>query len=410
MRPRTILILLVLIAAGVLLWTLTRFKSQPLEVQFGHATIATIHSSVVTNGKVEPLESAVAKAERSGPVAKILIQRGQNVAAGAALVELDSSEAHAQLASAQAKIAEARAQLDLLAHGGRSTDLAEISAGIDRARLDLSNAQKDYDRLERLEQKQAATRAEVDAAKQRVDAARLQIESFEKRRAALVSAPDRAAAEARLNDAEAAAKLAQVQIDQSVVRAPIEGTVYQFDIKPGAYLTAGDTVASIGRLNRVRVNVWVDEPDLGRVAKGMPVVITWVAMPGRHWDGEVDRMPTEIVPLGTRQVGEVVCVIRNPDRDLLPGTNVDVEIRSQTVENAATVPKEAVRTEHGQPGVYLLRGDRIEWRRVELGVSNTTRIQIIAGLASGDAVALFSEKPLHDGMQVKPVFPDNNGA
>lgn len=405
MRPRTILILLVVVAAGVLIWTLTRFKSQPLEVQFGHATLATIHSSVMTNGKVEPLEWAVAKAERSGAVEKILIRRGENVAAGQALVELDGSEARAQLGSAQAKIEEARAQLDLLAHGGRSTDLAEISAGIARARLDLSNAQNDYDRLARLEQKQAATRAEVDAAKQRVEAAKLQIESFEKRKGALVSGPDRAAAEARLNDAEAAAKLAQVQIDQSVVRAPIEGTVYQFDIKPGAYLNAGDAVASIGRLNQARVNVWVDEPDLGRVAKGMPVVISWVALPGRQWDGEVDRMPTEIVQQGTRQVGEVVCVIRNPDRDLLPGTNVDVEIRSQTVENAVTVAKEAVRTEHGQSGVYLLVGDHLEWRRVQLGVSNTTRIQVTAGLSPGDAVALFSEKPLHEGMQVKAVFP-----
>ncbi|HTS78396.1 MAG TPA: efflux RND transporter periplasmic adaptor subunit [Bryobacteraceae bacterium] len=404
MRARTILILLVLAAAGVLAWALARFKSQPVEVQFARAVIATVHSSVPTNGKVEPIEWAVARAERSGPVDKILIQRGEQVKAGQTLVELDSSEARANLASAQAKIGEARAQLDLLARGGRSTDLADISAGIDRAKLDLANAQNDYDRLLRLEQKQAATRAEVDAAKQRIDQAKLQIDSFEKKKAALVSAPDRAAAQARLDDAQAAARLAQVQIDQSVVRAPIEGTVYQFDMKPGAYLNAGDTVASIGRLDRVRVNVNVDEPDLGRVAKGMPVVITWVAMPGRQWDGEVDRMPTQIVQLGTRQVGEVVCVIRNPGHELLPGTNVDVEIRAQTVENAVAIPKEAVRTEHGETGVYLLQGDRIEWRRVRLGVSNTTRTQVMAGVSEGDAVALFSEKALHDGMLVKPVF------
>jgi len=403
-RARTILILLVLAAAGVLAWALARFKSQPVEVQFARAVIATVHSSVPTNGKVEPIEWAVARAERSGPVDKILIQRGEQVKAGQTLVELDSSEARANLASAQAKIGEARAQLDLLARGGRSTDLADISAGIDRAKLDLANAQNDYDRLLRLEQKQAATRAEVDAAKQRIDQAKLQIDSFEKKKAALVSAPDRAAAQARLDDAQAAARLAQVQIDQSVVRAPIEGTVYQFDMKPGAYLNAGDTVASIGRLDRVRVNVNVDEPDLGRVAKGMPVVITWVAMPGRQWDGEVDRMPTQIVQLGTRQVGEVVCVIRNPGHELLPGTNVDVEIRAQTVENAVAIPKEAVRTEHGETGVYLLQGDRIEWRRVRLGVSNTTRTQVMAGVSEGDAVALFSEKALHDGMLVNPVF------
>jgi HlyD family secretion protein len=405
LRPRTILLLLVLIASGALGWTLLRWKSQPVEVQFARATVATIHTAVPTNGKVEPIDWAIAKAERAGPVIKIMLQRGQNVAEGAPLVEIDASEARASLSAAQAKMADARAQLDMLQHGGRASDLAEISAGIERAKLDLARAQEEYDRDVRLEQKQAGTRAEVEAARHRIEQAKLQINMYEQRRPALVSPSDRAAAQARFDDAQASAKLAEQQIAQSVVRAPIEGTVYQFDLKPGAYLNPGDAVASIGRLDRVKVNVYVDEPDLGRVSKGMPVVINWVAMPARHWEGEVDRTATQIVQLGTRQVGEVVCVIRNPDRDLLPGTNVDVEIRSETVENAVTIPKEAVHTERGQTGVYLLSGDHIAWKPVKLGVANTTRTQVKDGISTSDAVALFSENPLHDGMQVKPVFP-----
>lgn len=405
MRPRTILIVLVLIAAGAVAWSLLRFRSQPAEVQFARAAVATIHSSVPTNGKVEPIDWAIAKAERAGPVTAILIQRGQKVAKGAPLAEIDASEARASLSAAQAKMTDARAQLNMLQRGGRASDLADISAGIERAKLELAHAQDDYDRSVRLEQKQAATRAEVEVARTKVEQAKLQIDMYEKRRAALVNSSDRAAAQARFDDAQSTAKLAETQIARSTVRAPIDGTVYQFDLKPGAYLNPGDTVASIGRLDRVRVNVNVDEPDLGRVAKGMPVLITWIAMPGRHWDGEVDRMPTQIVPLGTRQVGEVVCVIRNPDRDLLPGTNVDVEIRAQTVDNAVAIPKEAVHSEHGQTGVYILKGDQIEWKKITLGVSNTTRTQVTEGVQPGDAVALFSEKPLRDGMPVKAVFP-----
>jgi len=140
------------------------------------------------------------------------------------------------------------------------------------------------------------------------------------------------------------------------------------------------------------------------VAKGMPVVITWVAMPGRKWDGEVDRTPSQIVAMGTRQVGEVVCVIRNPDGDLLPGTNVDAEIRSQTVENALGVPKEALRTERGESGVFVRAGDRLVWKKVKVGVSNTTRSQV-EGVSEGDGVALYSDRVLRDGMVVKAVFP-----
>ncbi len=404
MRPRTFLWLLAIAAVAALIWGLTKWRKQPPEVQFARATRATIVSSVPTNGKVEPIEWAQARAERPGPVQKILIQRGASVKKDQPLVELDSTEAHANLQAAQARIVQANADLDVIKRGGRATDLAEIQSGLDRARLDLQQAQKDYETLDRLEKKQAATAQEVNQAKERMDRAQLQIKSFEERRTALASSFDRASAQARLEDAQAAARVADMQIRQSVVRAPVDGTVYQFDLKPGAYLNAGDAVASVGRLDRVRVNVYVDEPDLGRVAKGMPAVITWDALPSRQWEGEVDRTATQIVALGTRQVGEVVCLIRNPDLDLLPGTNVNVEIRTQTVENAKSIPKEAVRTEHGQTGVYLLAGDHIEWKTVTLGVANTTRTQV-DGLNDGDAVAMYSDRPLQGGMAVTAVFP-----
>jgi multidrug efflux pump subunit AcrA (membrane-fusion protein) len=110
------------------------------------------------------------------------------------------------------------------------------------------------------------------------------------------------------------------------------------------------------------------------------------------------------VALGSRQVGEVACLIRNPDMDLLPGTNVNVEIRSETVEDAITIPKQAVRRENGQTGVYVLNGDRLAWRKITLGVNNTTRVQV-GGVQDGDAVALPSERTLKPGMQVQAVFP-----
>ena len=391
------------VSAGVV-WTVSSFKNRPPEVQFGRATRETIHNSVPTNGKVEPIDWGTARAERSGAVQKILIQRGQRVAKDTALVEIDSTDARADLAAAQARIAQIRADLDVIDRGGRATDLAEIASGLDRARLDLQTAQKEYDALRRLEAKQAATTIEVTAARERMDRAQIQIKSLEERKRALVAVPDRTAAQARLKEAEAAAALAEQRTRMSVVRAPIDGVVYQFDLKPGAYLNTGDVVASIGRLDHVRVNVFVDEPDLGRVSKGMAVEITWDALPGRKWAGDVDKTPTQIVALGTRQVGEVACVIKNPDGDLLPGTNVNVEIRAQSVENTLTIPKEAVRMQSAETGVYVLAEDHLEWKKITLGVANTTRTQV-EGLNDGDAVALSSDKPLRQGMQVKAVLP-----
>ena len=407
MRVWIWLAVVALLAGGA--WMAISLRNQPPEVLFARVTRETISSSVPTNGKIEPLEWAEARAERPGAVQGVLVKLGARVAQGAILVELDSGEARADLAAAQARVSQARADLDVIERGGRSTELSAIAGEMERAKLDLAAAQKENDALARLESKQAATAYEVNQAKERVERAQVQIRSLEQRRGALVAPQDRSAADARLRDAEAAVALAEERIRRSVIRAPLAGLVYKFDLKPGAYLNAGDLVSAIGQLERVRVKVFVDEPDLGRVVTGQPVAITWDAAPGRQWTGTVDKRPTEIVALGTRQVGEVLCVIANPAEELLPGTNVNVEILTERITNALTIPKEAVRREQGQPGVFTLttKGSgqpTVTWKKIALGVGNTTRTQV-DGLAEGDAAALPSDKPLRNGMAVVPRFP-----
>lgn len=395
-------VLLAAVAAGA--WILIAKKNEPPTVSFVKARRETITDAVPTNGKIEPIEWAEARAERSGPITAIHVERGQRVEKGAVLVELDASEAKADLAAAQSRVTQVKSELDVLDHGGRNADLTAIASELDREKLELASAQKDFDTLSRLQTKQAATAFEVSQAKDRVDRAQAQIRALEQKRTSLVAPPDRTSAEARLRDAESAVALAQGRIAKSVVHAPIAGTVYQFDLKPGGYLNAGDLVASVGDLSRVRVKVYVDEPDLGRVAKGMPVTITWDAKPGQHWTGSVDRTPTQIVALGTRQVGEVLCVIENREHELLPGTNINAEILAQTVKDALTIPKEAVQHVGAQMGAFVLNGQSVAWKKLTQGLANTTRTQV-EGLNEGDAVALPTEKPLKDGMLVDPQFP-----
>jgi HlyD family secretion protein len=231
-----------------------------------------------------------------------------------------------------------------------------------------------------------------------------QLAATEKRRAALATAADRAAAEGRLREAEAGLELARSQYEKALIRSPMAGTVYEFPHREGAYLNAGDVVARVGRIESVRVRVYVDEPELGRVGAGMPVVIRWDAVAGRRWEGKVERMPTEIIGLGTRQVGEVICVIENPGGELLPGANVNAEIRSQVAENVLTIPREALRRESGEDGVLVLEGDRVVWRKVRLGVASVTRVQVVEGLAEGEAVAVPGQVALAAGDRVRPVW------
>lgn len=389
---------------ALIVWAFMR-RSGPPEIPFTHVIRESIASNLITNGKVEPVQWASIRSEAAGAVARALVQRGQAVKSGQLLVELDTREAQNELASANAKIAEARAELQTLTTGGRSTDRAEIESGLATARADLANARRDYESVQRLAAKNAATRADVDSAREAVERAQLRIDGFERRRGSLVSQPDRSAAEARIREAEATAASAELRIRLGQIRSPMNGVLYQFDLKPGAYLNPGDLVGNVGRIDQVRVTVYVDEPELGRVQRGLPVTITWAAMPGRQWKGTVEKVPSQVMALGTRQVGEVSCMIDNPDALLLPGTNVDAEIVSSMAQSALTIPKETIRREAAQTGVLKLVDDRVTWQRVKVGIASVTKAQVLEGLKEGDAVAMPVDRPLKAGDKVKPFFP-----
>jgi HlyD family secretion protein len=399
------LLIFLLLLVGLIVFLLVR-RSGPAEVPFVKVRREMIESTLTTNGKVEPVEWAAVRAEGAGTVAKVDVQRGQRVAMGQLLVELGVSEAREQLASAEARVAQAKAELDVLIRGGKSSELADIENGLISARAELAAAKREYDSLTRLVSKQAATAYEMGIARDKMRQAELKIEGLERRRGALVGQGDRAVAEARIHEMEAAASEIRHKVETSNIRSPMSGMLYQFDLKPGAYLEPGDLVGSVGRINQLKVTVYVDEPELGRVEKGMQVNITWDAMAGRQWKGVVDRMPTQIVPLGTRQVGEVVCIIENPDLSLIPGTNINAEILSRRVASALTIPKEAVHSEKKQNFVLKLVGDRVVSQPVKLGIGSITRIQVLDGLSEGDSIALPIERVVKNGDQVKAVYQE----
>jgi HlyD family secretion protein len=403
LRNKLLPVALLACVLGVGGWLYSR-KSSPPEVSFTRVRRELLVSTLTTNGKVEPLEWSSVHTERGGLVERVLVERGRTVSRGAVLAELSNREAAAELAAAEARVEQAKAELEVAKRGGRAAERAEIESSLKRARLDRENARTNHEALQRLAAQEAATGQEVAAARDQMAKAELQIQAFEARRAALVGREDRQVAQARLRDAEAAAQLARQRRSLGSIRAPMNGMVYQLTARPGAFLNPGDAVASVGRLDKVKVVVYVDEPELGRVAEGMPVAISWDAKPGQRWQGTVEKIPTEIVALGTRQVGEVVCVIENPQLELLPGTNINAEIRSRVVENALTIPKETLRREGSDIGVLVLHAGLVRWRKVNLGVSSVTRAQVSEGLSDGDAVALPTERALRDGDAVRPIY------
>lgn len=393
-----------ILAIAAVIW---RFGSETKTIPAHRLSTGVFEDQVTTNGRVEPSEWSSARAEREGLVVSVPVAKGQRVAKGAPLAVLDSSDAQADLAAANARIDEARSTIESLEAGGRKRDIVDIDQSVRQRNTELRQAEQDLAIAERLAAKNAGTREDVRALKDRVELLRVQIAALEARRPVLVSSADLASAKARLREATSAAALATRRIQLSTIRSPIDGVIYQLDARQGAYLSPGALVANIGKLDALKILVYVDEPELGRIRTGMPVKITWDAIEGKSWDGTIDKIPTQIVPLGTRQVGEVECRIANTSGDLIPGTNVNAFIETRKLEGVLLLPKEAIRERDGASGVYLIENRKLVWRKVELGSSNVTRTIVKSGLKAGDVVALGPESNLKEGATVDPSLPQS---
>ena len=397
------LVLLLLVAAVAIGWGVLR-KSTPPRVPFARVKRQKLVSTLPTNGKVEPYEWQAIRADMAGVLSALDVQEGGRVVKGQTVAVVADPALQGDIESAEARLAEARAGLAALQSGGRPAELADIDNRLERIQLDLQQATANYETLQRLAAKNAATGQEVQAARDKVRDAEVEIAGLEKRRGSLVAKPDISAAEARVADAEVAVRLARQRAGRSTIVAPLSGVIYGLAVQRGAHVDPGAFIANVGRLDRLRVRVYVDEPELGRVAIGQPVTIRWQALPGKEWSGTVERKPTTVQALGSRQVGEVVCTIDNPGGDLIPGTNVDAEIRTAVVENALVLPREALRHDAGGDYVLALSGDTVERKNVKTGASSVSLVQITSGLSDSDTVALPTETPLKPGDHVTPTM------
>ena len=402
MKKLLILLGLAIIAGGGA-WLATR-KAAPPEIPVERARRETLVSLLNTNGKVEPWEWREVTAPREGRIAKVVVTQGQEVRTGSVLIQVEQLSADADLSLAQANLARAQADLAQSQQGGKATDLAEIDAMIARAELERESAQRELTSLEKLLAQRAATRDEVDAARDRLKRATGESAGLRKKRSSLAPLQDRAVAEAKVKEAQAALALVKARIEQSTIRAPRGGVVYELPVHAGAWINAGDPVARIGTMELMKVLVYVDEPDLGKVRMGLPVSLTWDALPGREWDGSIGALPSQVIQLGSRQVGDVTVQIQSPRRDLPPGAHIDARLKAQVVQGALTISKGSLRRENGSFGAFVLDGKKLLWRHVAVGVSSESRAEILSGLKEGDTVVLPTDRPLVSGAEIAPVY------
>jgi HlyD family secretion protein len=393
------------IAVAVVLLASFMSRGEVVPVRVATVDRSTIRSIVSTNGKVEPIQSFESHAPVGTTVKRLLVKEGEHVKKGQLLAQLDDAEASSQAARALAQVRAAQAETSAVQSGGNREEVLTVESQMVKARAQHDTAQRNLEALQRLQQNGAASPGEVKQAQDQLATSEADLKLLQQKQSGRYSAPEVARVEAQKGEAQSAYAAAENILRQLNIRAPFDGIVYSLPVHQGSYVNPGDLVLQEADLSKVLVRAFVDEPDVGRLASGQPIELTWDAVPGRTWRGMVNTVPSTVKLLGTRNVGETTCVVDNQDLKLLPNINVGVTIVTAEHHDALTVPREAVRLDDNKKFVYQIVNDELQRRDIQTSISNLTEVEITGGVAEKALLALAStnSKPLHDGLAVKVI-------
>jgi RND family efflux transporter MFP subunit len=198
--------------------------------------------------------------------------------------------------------------------------------------------------------------------------------------------------------ARARAAMAQKALADTVVRAPFAGVVGERFVSIGDYVNRGTRVASVLRIDPLRVQLTVAEQDVAGVAIGRAVTFGVDAYPGEPFTAEV-RYVSPSVTADTRAL-IVEAMVPNPAGRLRPGFFATARIERKEQTPKIMVPPSALRTINGTTRVFVIDGDTARERIVTTGEAAEAGVEVITGLAAGERVATSALNQLTDGLSV----------
>jgi HlyD family secretion protein len=395
------------LAAGlvVLVLVLLAVRGQSPAVPVVKVVRQDLNSSITSNGKVEPISAAIARAGFPSFVGTVKATEGQAIRRGEVILTLDAADVRAQLAQARGNLLTAQTDLRNAKAGGPPDEVAQLQGDLDKARAQVENLDRTHQALQALVAKQAATLDELAQNETLLAQARSNLQTLTQKRDELAqrAALNAQQASLRADQAGEEVKSLEEKVQSATVIAPSDGTLYSLPVRAGDYVKVGDVLAEMADLRHVRVRAFVDEPDLGWLEPGQEVLVNWDAKPGRTWAGNTEQIPKQVVALGARSVGEVLCSVDNDKLELLPNVNVQVSIMVRERRGVLVVPRAAVRYDKGQHYVFVFQDDRINRRDISVGIASTSNYEVLSGLKGDERIALPGELNLRDGMDVRAV-------
>jgi len=376
-----LLLALVLAFAAWLRWrpaevAATQLRSQPLTrtLQFT--------ARVKTPARVE-LGSTV-----TGRVLTVAVNEGDQVKAGAALVQLEPDEARANLLQAQASLVQAEARLA----SQQALALPNAQAALAQAEANLLAAQRELARSKELVAAQFYSPQKLDESQRALDVARAQRDAARAQVQANSQGGERGAAQAQVASARAAVEVAQAKLDQTTLRAPAAGRVLLRTVEPGQIVQAGKALLTLAVRGRTELVADVDERFLAQLQVGQTARVLADAYPTQPFSAHVDRLGAAV----DAQAGsvEVTFVLDGAAPAFLrEDMTLSTEVTTGRSAQARVLPLRALRevanaARPEQGSVLVVQNGRAVVRELKLGLRTLDQAEVLSGLGEGDVVLL----------------------
>ena len=358
----------------------------------------------------------------TGRLAWIGVEKGDKVKEGQVLVRLEDQEFRAGYEQAKGAAANARAYLAELRNGSRPEEIQLAIARhqlkqTDEAQATLANDKRILDRTKELAGGGVVSRQALDDATAKFDADQQRVNSLEKAFQLMQIGPRQeeiARARGLMAQAQGQLDFAKAQLDATVIRAPVTGTILDRTAEKGELITAQfasaavggpqGSVVSLADLNDLQVELDIAQSDFARLGPKQKGIVTVDAYPDRKYDGEI----AQISPEANRQKATVQIKVQvlNPDEYLRPEMNATVKfIANEPVKGSSQppgvfVPSAAVRDRDGKKVVLIAYSGKAVARRIRV-LSQRSEGYLVDGLVGGESVITTAPQDLKDGDKIK---------
>lgn len=389
----------ILLSAG--LWVRgRRQRNQPdLSTLTIPVTVRNLTVRIAASGKVEPYQRVNLSPKISGHLMALLVEQGERVRRGQVIARMDDTELQARRQQYLANLAQAEARLLELERGNRPEEIAQVRAQVAAARSRYDLARQRRQRNQELLAQGAIAQDTLDAAITEEATAEATLKEAQ-RRLDLFQSGTRvetiAQARAQVAAAQAQLRTINVQIADTVIRAPFDGIITQKYASVGAFVTPSSftsatssaTSSSIVALaSDLEVIARVAETDISQIRPGQAVEIQADAYPGETFRGQVALIAPEAVVEQNVTFFEVRVKLVTGQNRLQSGMNVDLVFMGEQLPQALTIPTAAVVTERGKTGVLIPNAQgKPQFQPVVLGVTLNEYTQVLQGLQAGERV------------------------